>query len=138
MSGDKGRPVTPHPSAPAVNQQMTTAGAAESVAAMVVEWVEMGIKGGADWREGLPILIARRLARFAPAVPVGDGWVKVSERLPDIARAVNVYCDGADAAGVAWRCPDDSWFIPEPQAIGYESITHWQPLPAAPAATKEG
>lgn len=78
--------------------------------------------------DGIPALLAS---------PAAVGWIPVSERLPDISRAVNVYCNGADASGVAWRLPDDSWFIPEPQAIGYESITHWQPLPSPPAIASQ-
>jgi hypothetical protein len=37
---------------------------ANSLAAMITEWIEGGIKGGTDWRNHLPTLIARRLERF--------------------------------------------------------------------------
>jgi hypothetical protein len=46
---------------------------ANNLAAMITEWIEGGIKGGTDWRNQLPTLIARRLERF-----------EVSQRLPNI------------------------------------------------------
>lgn len=39
--------------------------AAESIAQMVTEWVDDGIKMGTNWRPGLDSIIARRLTRFA-------------------------------------------------------------------------
>lgn len=68
------------------------------------------------------------------------GWISVSERLPDHGDSVQVWCSGAECAGVAWM-RQGAWYMPEPQAIGYDTITHWQPLagkpvdaPAAPVA----
>ncbi len=43
--------------------------AALSIADMVTEWVDGGIKGGTDWRPGLPVIIELRLKRFAEASP---------------------------------------------------------------------
>jgi hypothetical protein len=40
----------------------------ESIAQMVTEWVETGIKLGTDWRNGLSGIIEKRLARFAAPV----------------------------------------------------------------------
>jgi hypothetical protein len=37
---------------------------AQSIASMVTEWVEGGIRGGTDWRNGLPSIIEKRLARL--------------------------------------------------------------------------
>ena len=74
----------------------------------------------------------------APAAPAADTWIPVSERMPEPGEPVQVWCEGAEQPGLAWvsRHADWSgeWVIPEPQAIGYESITHWMPLPAGPAA----
>lgn len=40
----------------------------ESIAQMVTEWVETGIKMGTDWRNGLSGIIEKRLVRFAAPV----------------------------------------------------------------------
>lgn len=58
-------------------------------------------------------------------------WIKCSERLPCDGEPVIVFCVGAEQSGLAWRNKGD-WWIPEPQAVGYDSITHWQPLPPLP------
>lgn len=60
-----------------------------------------------------------------------ERWIPVSERLPDHRKPVAVWCSGSESAGVAWVC-QGTWYMPEPQALGYETITHWQPLPTAP------
>lgn len=74
----------------------------------------------------------------SPAAPAADAWIPVGERLPEPGEPVQVWCEGAEQPGLAWisRHADWSgeWVIPEPQAIGYESITHWMPLPSGPAA----
>ena len=81
---------------------------------------------------------ARAMLYAAPAAPAADAWIPVSERLPESGEPVQVWCEGAEQPGLAWisRHADWSgeWVIPEPQAIGYESITHWMPLPAGPVA----
>ena len=60
-------------------------------------------------------------------------WVSVKDRLPEARHEVIVWCEGAECAGLAWRHEgSDFWYVPEPQAIGYDSITHWMPLPEAP------
>lgn len=64
-------------------------------------------------------------------------WIPVGERLPDHGEPVNVWCSGSDQAGVAW-VRQGAWYMPEPQALGYDSITHWMPLPAAPSPSKQG
>ncbi|MGV8921619.1 MAG: hypothetical protein ACOH2R_28270 [Pseudomonas sp.] len=46
--------------------------AADSIALMVTEWVESGIKMDLDWRNGLSGIIARRLARFGSVPPQPD------------------------------------------------------------------
>lgn len=81
--------------------------------------------------------IRQRLAHPAPSV---SAWVPVSERLPAVNEMVLVWCAGSGCAGLAWRSRFGGidWIIPEPQPIGYESITHWQALPPAPTASGEG
>lgn len=108
----------------------------------------------------------------APAVPVGDGWIAVSERLPESGHKVliayrNSYdhdrrvcgfyagkfnlevppgddCDSADYNEASdtyyldegWYESIDNW--PDYTSVTINSeVTHWQPLPASPAATKE-
>lgn len=64
-----------------------------------------------------------------------SAWVSVEERLPESGAPVLVWCDGCGCAGVAW-IRQGAWLMPEPQPLGYESITHWMPLPAGPTATE--
>lgn len=49
---------------PATQHQGEPSRVAESVASMVTDWVETGIKMGTDWRNGLPGIIQKRIARF--------------------------------------------------------------------------
>lgn len=74
---------------------------------------------------------AQQAVQGAPA-----GWISVSERLPDHGDSVQVWCSGAECAGVAWM-RQGAWYMPEPQAIGYDTITHWQPLARKPVAAPE-
>ena len=48
--------------------------AAKSIASMVEEWVQCGVKNGGNWQERLPTLIQSRLKRFWPAhsIPAAD------------------------------------------------------------------
>ena len=58
-----------------------------------------------------------------------SGWIKCSERMPEMGRLVLAYCDGSGNVGIAHISRiDGKWRMPEPQSIGYESITHWMPL----------
>ena len=41
---------------------------ADSLASMIIEWVDEGDKLGTDWRPGLKALIQRRLRRFHPSL----------------------------------------------------------------------
>lgn len=79
----------------------------------------------------LPVGTKLYAAPVAQAGQVPD-WVACAERLPESGEPVIVWCSGSNQAGVAW-IRQGAWLMPEPQALGYESITHWTPLPAAPA-----
>jgi hypothetical protein len=48
-------------------KHVTKAEAAKSIASMVAEWVEGGIRGGTDWRNGLEAVISKRLERLTAA-----------------------------------------------------------------------
>ena len=41
---------------------------AESLASMIIEWVDEGNKLGSNWRPGLKAVIQRRLQRFHPSL----------------------------------------------------------------------
>lgn len=110
-----------------------------------------GLKAGADLtRELLPAVhalkdrVATSSAPQPSAVKVPDGWISVEERLPEPDTGeVLVWLTGG-------RCAFDEWHMhrEDPTGMGgptmdmglmwrdydYEDITHWQPLPAAPAA----
>lgn len=60
-------------------------------------------------------------------------WISVERMFPENNAAVIVYCNASDSSGIAWRA-GGKWFMPEPQSIGYDTITHWMPLPAPPSA----
>ncbi len=60
-------------------------------------------------------------------------WISVETEMPPNGEAVMVWCVGCECPGVAWwRGSVRGWIIPEPQAIGAESISHWMPMPAPP------
>lgn len=65
-------------------------------------------------------------------VALGDGWIPVSERLPNIAQEVIVH---TQFEGVCAGVLDSygEWFAPCSE-YKLTRITHWMPLPAAPAA----
>lgn len=69
------------------------------------------------------------------AVP--DGWIPVSERMPEREVDVQVYCSDKKEQTVGYmeRNEKDGWFrfasLPNGGGV-YCKTTHWQPLPAAP------
>lgn len=65
----------------------------------------------------------------------GRSWLPISTAPHGV--LVIVWCEGAEQAGLAWKCDGGVWHMPEPQAIGDQSLTHWMPLPCAPAALAE-
>lgn len=87
------------------------------------------------WTEAAAGLYGPGIKLYAhPVAQAGQvpAWVACTERLPESGEPVIVWCSGSSQAGVAW-IRQGAWLMPEPQALGYESITHWAPLPAAPA-----
>lgn len=71
-------------------------------------------------------------AHPAPRNEQAEEWIACSERLPEHGEPVAVWCSGSESPGVAW-IRQGAWYMPEPQAIGYDTITHWAPFLAAPA-----
>lgn len=71
--------------------------------------------------------VLRRLAGNSPVTP--DGWVPVSERMPEPYEYVLV-TDGFDGCEVM-RVNTDGYWGPA-KSLYPGSITHWMPLPAAP------
>lgn len=65
---------------------------AKSIASMVAEWVEGGIRGGTDWRNGLDIVIAKRLERLAALSP-SPATGERDERIAEVERALRVLSD---------------------------------------------
>lgn len=94
---------------------------------------------GEKWWEPLNEL-RDQLHAFVNDAPVAQAgqvpeWIACTERLPASGEPVIAWCSGSNQAGVAW-IRQGAWLMPEPQALGYESITHWAPLPAAPQPAK--
>ena len=86
-----------------------------------------------DCAVGLRSVIAE-LENRVKELEAAQRWIPVTERLPDNLEAVLVYgeSDNPTRKGfdVTWRADtlSMSWFI--------KNITHWQPLPPAPAADR--
>ena len=96
-------------SVPVVREPM--ADAAKSIASMIVEWVQIGIKNGGTWQEGLPSLIERRLQRCWPtnSIPATE-----LERLRKDAERYRWLRDGNDnkksaACHIAVNCYGLEW-----------------------------
>lgn len=96
----------------------------------------------------------RALLASAPAGTVGDGWIAVGDRLPDMPSGyVLVHCEGGNITN-DFFCRNrefhrhagkhysrkvqgkESGYFQCSHRYGYR-VTHWQPLPPAPAATKK-
>lgn len=76
-----------------------------------------------------------------PASVIEDGWIPVSERMPEREVDVQVYCSDKKEQMVGYmeRNEKDGWFrfasLPNGGGV-YCKPTHWQPLPAAPKEVK--
>jgi hypothetical protein len=66
-----------------------------------------------------------------PVMPIQDDEWQPFETMP-LLESVQVYCEGADCVGIAHKTSDGQLVMPEPQAIGYDSLTHWCPLECKP------
>ena len=83
--------------------------------------------------------LERELAALAQSERVPEGWIPVSERLPEpctdvLAYGVNHRSHSYVVAGVF----PETWASQETEeAIRFEP-THWMPLPAAPSPSKQG
>lgn len=74
--------------------------------------------------------------------PQGDGWIKCSERLPEVSDEYLIWPHDKYAGPIAAysstgrdEIPAGAWYF-EPCNDGYYSelkgVTHWQPLPGSP------
>ena len=84
-----------------------------------------------DWAEELEADIRRAAmlqAGSSPAHLIPDGWIPVSERLPEKNGMYQVW-NGKHMAA-------HPFFFGSFQCINPEQITHWMPLPAAPQEVK--
>lgn len=62
---------------------------------------------------------------------IGEGWIPVSERLPDFDVDVLVFCNGVAQWGM--RCNNcRGWALATGWADIDEVVTHWMPMPEPP------
>ena len=69
------------------------------------------------------------LAIAALRAQIEPGWIKVSERLPDLDQGVIIWAGYRDIAWIDWDTSKwtngRDWFM-------YRQVTHWMPLPEPP------
>ncbi|EDH7438429.1 DUF551 domain-containing protein [Salmonella enterica] len=90
------------------------------------------------WMQRLINRVIRLESELIPPAPVTpDGWIPVSERLPERDVDVQVYCADKKEQMVGYmeRNETEGWFrfasLPNGGGV-YCKPTHWMPLPAAP------
>lgn len=86
-------------------------------------------KSKAEFGDFTPTGMYRAMLATAPQPPVSaSGWIKCSDRMPEIMKTVIVaegeYISYMWWNGEAWDCWDDHGEL--------QDVTHWMPLPAAP------
>jgi len=69
-----------------------------------------------------------------------DGWIAVSERLPEDDTLVCVFCNGQVSYGKHYK-NSVKWILEGQYEFGewsgaYHTVTHWRPLPEAPKEVK--
>jgi hypothetical protein len=136
-------PATPSPSSP-VPAELPAAVAA-SLAQMVIEWVEGGIKSGEDWKSGLAPIIDKRLHRLLSLPASGGAWLPIETAPKDGTR---VLLANGEFVGIArwlsdYQCranaPMGGWVddLNNGGPEDHDWPTRWQPLPAPPSATSD-
>ncbi|WP_312465768.1 DUF551 domain-containing protein [Atlantibacter hermannii] len=73
----------------------------------------------------------------SPAIP--DGWIPVSERMPDETQPVIVVADGGVVQRTVYQFCDGVWidWYEQYDEVPHDAFTHWMPLPAAPKQEDE-
>ncbi len=73
----------------------------------------------------------------SPAIP--DGWIPVSERMPDETQPVIVVADGGVVQRTIYQFCDGVWidWYEQYDEVPHDAFTHWMPLPAAPKQEAE-
>mgnify|MGYP007071659269 CR=1 FL=1 len=67
---------------------------------------------------------------------IGDGWISVSERLPDFEVDVLVFCNGVAQWGVrSNNCR--GWALATGWADYDDVVTHWMPMPEPPESNTD-
>lgn len=72
-----------------------------------------------------------------PAIP--DGWIPVSERMPDETQPVIVVADGGVVQRTVYQFCDGVWidWYEQYDEVPHDAFTHWMRLPAAPKQEAE-
>jgi len=100
-----------------------------------------------DWLFDDPIELAKAIRKgpdMLPAEPgnspaIPDGWIPVSERMPDETQPVIVVADGGVVQRTIYQFCDGVWidWYEQYDEVPHDAFTHWQPLPAAPKQEAE-
>jgi len=84
-------------------------------------------------KDGVSVGLDELLALYAEHIE--DGWIPVSERLPEAEAHVLVWADGTvqaqyrpDSLKYRWDC--------DTYGLSADEVTHWRPLPAPPEEGK--
>ena len=76
--------------------------------------------------------ICAELAGNSPVTP--DGWIPVSERMPDETQPVIVVSDGGVVQRTVYQFCEGVWidWYEQYDEVAHDAFTHWMPLPSAP------
>lgn len=100
-----------------------------------------------DWLFDDPIELAKAIRKGPDMLPVEpgnspvipDGWIPVSERMPDETQPVIVVTDSGVVQRTVYQFCDGVWidWYEQYDEVPHDAFTHWMPLPAAPKQEAE-
>ena len=80
-----------------------------------------------DWLYDDPVELAKAIRKGPDMPPVSDGWILVSERMPEVGSTIMVHMDNPQ-----YSATDYAIATYDKYGFSRAKVTHWQPLPAPP------